>query len=204
MALTWRSAIIIDHLQHLFDQSDIAVLFLFCDYKDRQHQTDRNLLAALARQSVLQQPQLPSRAGELYHQYHQRERSLYLDDSVELLRLSTNHFRRTFVVIDALDEHIPTDDGESTMEVELLTRLLDIQQQAPGRLAMLITSRDLDFIGNQLGDRTRLEIRAKSSDVRAYVGSRISKSFRFAEEVRNNPKLASEIVEGVVKKAHGV
>ena len=115
-----------------------------------------------------------------------------------------HHFRRTFIVIDALDEHLSIDDGEHITEVTLLARLLDIQRQTARRLTMLITSRELDAIGNQLLDRTRLEIRANDDDVRAYVSSRINNNSPFAEKVRRDAEFAEAIVEGVVRKARGV
>lgn len=193
-----------NHLEQLFNETDVAILYLYCDYKDRHNQTDRNMLASLAKQSVLQQADISQKATAFYSQCHRGQRPLSLENYVALLKSSMNYFRRTFIVIDALDEYLTPDENEHGTHIPLLYHLYSLQQEMPRRCTMLITSRESDFIRNELHDNTRLEIRAKDEDIRAYVNSRIHNNFPFAQNVKTNTDLADEIAKKVVEKAQGM
>lgn len=193
-----------DHLEQLFKEADVAILYLYCDYKDKHNQTDRNLLASLAKQSVLQQADISQEATALYSQCRRGQKSLSLENYVALLKSSMKYFRRTFIVIDALDEHLTLDENEPSTHIPLLYHLYSLQKEMPQRCTMLITSRESDFIRNELHNNTRLEIRAKDEDIQAYVNSRIHNNFAFAENVKANTDLANAIAKKVVEKAQGM
>lgn len=182
------------------------MLYLYCDYKDKYNQTDRNLLASLAKQSILrqlQQADLPPETKDLYTRFRHGQ-TLSLQDCVALLKSSMNHFSRNFIVIDALDEHLTSHEYEYDGRISLLRCLYELQQEMPGRCTMLITSREMDSFPNELYDLKRLDIRAKDEDIQAYVTSCIHNDFPFARSVTANPDLADEIVKSVVEKAQGM
>jgi hypothetical protein len=196
----------VHHLQQVFDQDNVAVLYVYCDYKDSVNQTDRNLFASLAKQSILQQRDLPTEAKTLFSRCKNVEISPSSEQCLDLLKFSVKHFRRTFVVLDALDELLPFEDDGYSPQIPLLSELNNIQQEVPGRLALFITSREIYSIKEQLHDTTRLDIRANDRDVRSYVRSRIcdEKKFAFASQIRANLDISNEIEEKVVEKAQGM
>ena len=116
------------------------------------------------------------------------------------------HFRRAYIILDALDEHIPLGDDGFSPQIPLLRELINIQYKIPGRCTIFITSREIYSIQEQLPNRVRLDIRAQDEDVRVYVASRVydDAKFTFASECRADPGLANEIVEKVVEKAQGM
>ncbi len=193
-----------NHLERFFSQDNVAVLYIYCDYKDKDNQTDRNLLASLAKQSILQQPGLPQEIKNLHSRCSHGRASLSLKDWVVLLKSSISCFRRSFIIIDALDEYLTSKEKDYDTQISLLCHLYDLQQEMPRKCRMLITSRELDSFPNELYDIKKLEIRATNEDIRAYVTSRIHSTFRFAKSITANPYLAKEIAEGVVKKAQGM
>lgn len=123
-----------------------------------------------------------------------------------LLRSSMDEFRRIFIVLDALDEHLPSEEDKYRPHIPVLYELHNIQGRVPGRCTMLITSRVIDSIQKQMDGSTRLEIKANDEDIRSFVNSRIydDKTFAFAEQIRARSSLAHEIVERLVEKAQGM
>ncbi len=184
----------------------MAILYLYCDYKDQVNQTDRNLLASLAKQSLLQQTSLSPEAEILYSPSQRRETPPSLRQCADLLIHSIASFDRTFIVLDALDEHLTSGQSGYSPHIPLLSELNNIQREAPGRCTMLITSREIYSIQEQLQNATRLDIRAADGDIRSYLDARIrnDQGFRFASQMRADPDLASKIVDEMVLKAQGM
>jgi hypothetical protein len=163
----------VHHLQQLFAQENVAVLYVYCDYKDQAHQTNRNLFTNLAEQSILQQVDLPAEATALYGVCMRGERSPSTKECLDLLMSSMASFRRTVIILDAVDEHLPSGEDEYNPYIPLLRELNNIQQKLSGRCTMFITSREILSMQEQLQDRTRLNIRANEEDIKSYVKSRI-------------------------------
>jgi hypothetical protein len=193
----------VHHLQQVFAHDNVAVLYVYCDYKDQANQTDRNLFANFAKQSILQQLDMPAEAKALYDPCEKEESPR---QCLDLLMSSMASFRRTFIVIDAVDEHLPSEEDEYNPDIPLLSELSSIQQKMSGRCTIFITSREILLIQEQLQDRIRLDVRAHDEDIKSYVNSRIcdDKKFTFAKEIRTDSALADEIVEKMVAKAQGM
>lgn len=115
-------------------------------------------------------------------------------------------FRRTFIVIDALDEHLISEEDDCSPQIPLLYELMNIQHKEPSRCTIFVTSREIPSIQDQLHDRVRLDIRANNEDIRLFVRSRIDdgSKFRLAKEVQTSPNLAEQIVQKLVEKAQGM
>lgn len=195
-----------DHLQQVFYQDHVAVLYIYCDYKDQINQTDRSLFASLAKQSILQQSGLSAAVKALYDQCNSRGVWPSSEQSLNLLTSSMVCFRRIFIVLDALDEHFPSKEDGYSPQIPLLSELIRIQKIAAGRCSLFITSREIYSIQEQLHDWTRLDVRAHNEDIASYIKSRIcdDDKFAFASQVQASPDLAKEIVEKLVEKAQGM
>jgi Cdc6-like AAA superfamily ATPase len=203
---TVLAAAVVHHLEQLFCQDDVAVLYIYYDYKDHFNQTDQKLFASLAKQSVSQHRDLPDDAKRLYSACKRGETSPSCEQCLELLASSITHFRRTFIVLDALDEHLSTGENGYSPQIPILYELNKVQREVPEGCTMLITSREIYSIQEQLCDFTRLDIRANDEDIRSYVNSRIQddQKFRFAKEIRADPDLAEEMVRKLAEKAQGM
>ncbi len=186
----------------------MSVSYIYCDYKDRKNQTTVNLISSLVKQIVLQQENMPQEVKSLYSTYDDGQSSLSLEDLSRLLSCFSNHFRRSFILVDALDEHLSKDDEENPMQFTLLNVLLNLHQQRNGSrgYTLFFTSRENGLIKERLAGCARLDIYATGDDIKSYLLSRISDpaKFRFAKKVQNDANLSNLIVSSLVEKARGM
>jgi hypothetical protein len=209
MLISLRS-IVVEHLQELSKEDGIAVAFIYCDYKDRENQTDLNLFSSLVKQLALQQKEMPSDIRDLYCRHHDGHGPLVLEEALHLLWRCANLFRKCFILVDALDEYLNEgiDDETHIPEISLIARLQKIQQgrKDENSFKLFITSRENHFIADQLQGCDQLDIRAMDSDIESYLRARAidDTKFRFAKEVRNDPTICNQIVVELVRKAQGM
>ena len=204
--LTQCRSIVIEHLQQVFTENDVSISYIYCDYNDRKTQTTVNLISSLVKQIVLQRKDMPREVIELYTGKGQS--SLSLEDLTRLLSSFSSHFRRSFILVDALDEHFINDDEESVMQLTLLDSLLNLQKRGNSSrdYTLFFTSREFPLIHRRLAGCVRLDIRATDSDVESYLRSRIydPTRFPFAGKVQDDANLGNLIVSKLVEKAQGM
>jgi hypothetical protein len=200
----------VDELQPQLRDVNVAVLYIFCDYQDRTRHTDENLFASLVKQSIMQQrtPTISSEAKALYSKCNDGQTSPSLEQYLDLLATSIGSFKRTFVVVDGLDELISSEGQISNPQIPFLTILIQLQRRLPKRCAfdLFITSRKIRSIEQQLPRSVGLEIVAHEEDIRLYLRSQIFdiQKFRFAKDVQADHSLADKIVKTLVSKAQGM
>ena len=142
---------------------------------------------------------------ELFFEHKDDQDSPSLDTYSKVLSHLTNRFRRSFVIVDALNEHI-VDEDDSDLQIELLSRLQQLQSKASIPCHIFITSRENPSIQSQLAGCAHIGIRAIDSDIRLFAKSRIfdNTKFRFAAELQSKAELAGSITEKLVKLAQGM
>ncbi|KAH8767818.1 hypothetical protein BGZ57DRAFT_797785, partial [Hyaloscypha finlandica] len=203
------TSIVIDHLQQYFNDEDVGISFIYCDYKDRKHQTRSNLISSLVKQLASQRNAIPDEVKALFSEHKEGKTSPSLYDYSKTLSQLSNCFRRSFIIVDALDEHVDKEE-DSAVQMEFLARLRQIQLQSnPKNLCRLFfTSRENQSIQTQLQHFGcgRINIRAVDSDITLFVRSRIfdSSKFRFAAQVQRDADLARTITETLIKSAQGM
>ena len=114
------AAIVIDHLCNTMRGVDIAVVYIYCNYKMQLDQTPVNLVVASLLKQLLQQ--LGVISGDLkslYCRHLKNETRPTLNEVFEVLQSEINKYPRVFVVVDALDE-CPV---ENRVRPELLSKL---------------------------------------------------------------------------------
>ena len=191
----------------MFVKEDVSISFAYCDYKDRTNQTTVRLISSLVKQIVLQQKDMPEEVVKLYSNHGNGQSSLSLSDYLNLLSFFPDSFRRSFILIDALDENFTNEDEEDVLQLPLLEELLKLQKQrsATNGYTLFFTSRENHVIQEQLAGAGRLDIRAATSDIESYIRSRITNpSFSFAKEIREDAELANTIVVRLIEKADGM
>jgi len=189
----------------MFDKDDVSISYVYCDYKDRARQTTTNLLASLVKQLVMQHKDMPTGVVNMYAEHAKRESPPSLEEYSWVFSSLLRGFRRSFIIIDALDEHFTSEDEESILEVTLLEELLELQQTGPG-YSLFITSRGNAVIQERLSGTVHIEISAANADIQLYLRSRIydHRKFRFAKNMRDDNDLADLVVGSLLKKARGM
>ncbi|KAI9737017.1 MAG: hypothetical protein M1834_000606 [Cirrosporium novae-zelandiae] len=200
------TSIVVNNLKSMVSGVDIAIGFIYCDYKDGNNQTTSNLLSSLVKQLVLQCKSIPRVVKECYVKHDNRQSPPSLDESSMMLSFLLEDFRTSFIIIDALDEHLNEQEDINMSRKNLIRYLQDLQQHVRGSTycKLLLTSREILNIEKQLINYTRVDIHATESDIRSYLNFRISSSkFRFASHMRNEAHRAS-IVDRLVQSAQGM
>jgi hypothetical protein len=184
-------SIVVNHLQRHYKDSDIAVMCIYCNYKEQSVQTVSNLVSSLLKQ-LFQDKNAPSDAMKFFCKYHQdRDTHPTLNEFLEALGSEIEMYSKVFIVVDALDE--------CTEDYGTRANLLSALRTLPGTVNLMFTSRDLLSISRQFQGTKRLNIRAHGEDLRKYVRGRIASLPR-----RHLIGLQEVIEDKVVKVAGGM
>lgn len=189
----------------MFDKDDVSISYVYCDYKDRTRQTTTDLLASLVKQLVMKHKEMPIEVINMYAKHAERKNSPSLEEYFRIFPSLLRGFRRSFILIDALDEHFTSENEESFLEVTLLEELLRLQQTGPD-YSLFITSRGNAVIQERLSGAVHIEISAANPDIELYLRSRIydHSKFSFAKKMRDDNDLADLVVSSLLKKARGM
>jgi hypothetical protein len=160
------------------------------------------------KQLALQQNALPNEVEELFSKHKDGQSSPSLDEYSKVLSQLSNSFKKSFIIVDALDEHANDEEEGCPMQIEFLDQLRQLQQQSNATTScrLFFTSRENRSIQDQLAGCARIDIRAMDSDIRLFVRSRISDStkFRFASALQRNEDLACMITDKLAQLAQGM
>ena len=199
----------IEHLKSLFNTNPKpAVLYVYCDYKERKRQAVDNLMLTLVKQAILQLEEsetMPSEVVDAYDEHANGETQMSRTEVQHLLSTLLKRFRRSFLVVDALDECVHSrGDAHSLRSVEIFDELLEVMSNCHGSCRMFVTSRDNCLDRYKSVPAKRVEIVAADEDVRCYVDSFIrSDRFSHADSVSKDSELAKDITESLAKNACG-
>lgn len=188
-------SIIINHLQTSLKDHNVAVMYIYCQYKQRTEQSVRNLIASLLKQLV-QDDSVAYNIVKRLHKNRKDKTPLSLEELLGILRSEAAWFSRVFVVVDALDE-CPEVCGT---RADLLKALRTLTSS----VNLLITSRDLVSIAADFHGIKRLDIRASDDDVRRYIEGRIPRLPWLAKHVAGHPMLQEEIVDKILENVQGM
>lgn len=186
-------SIIIDHLQQKIQSSDVAVAYIYCDYKE-QGQTVANLVASIVQQLAEQQPVFPNELSALYDNHTKARTTPSLLEYSEMLRLQIPKFSKLLIVIDALDECL---DGDRAV-------FLDEMQNLSPAPYLLVTSRHIPTVERSFRQATTLEIEAKEEDVRAYLETWLDQQVLWVRLVTADQNLREQILSTILANSHGM
>jgi hypothetical protein len=183
-------SIIIHHLRAVFRTKSVAVLFIFCNYKESTKQTIPYLVASLLRQ-ISQHRDAASEDIRRLYTLHQRGGCFpSLDDVRTALASEIGTYSKVFVIVDALDE-CPEGETRESLIKELRALALTVR--------LLVTSRDIPLIARHFCDAIRLEISADDQDVQEYIRGQIGQAAR-----RPVRELRERVIAKVMEKAGGM
>ncbi|KAL9612982.1 MAG: hypothetical protein Q9167_002459 [Letrouitia subvulpina] len=165
---------VIDHLRTLFNREiqDVAIAYVYCEHKNRLGQTTLNLMSMLVKQVVLQFRCMPKALVTSYRKHADGANMLSLNGSCELLSELLRSFRRSFLIVDALDEYVDEEDEEFSTSPRLLETLKRILVNCQPKCRLFLMSRPDRLAMSQAMKATLIEIRADENDIS--LGSTIS------------------------------
>lgn len=191
LQLTPYSSIVVDYLRReraqrqLSEKIGIAVLYL--RYNDPE-QTLENLLASLLKQLAQEQDTVPPLLQGLFEQHRDHNMAPSLEDITTVLTSLIETYTEVFFIVDALDECV------DEVRWELLEKL-----RLCKKAHLMITSRLLDSIGQELEDFERLEIKANKADLELFIDHRIQKNKNLRKVVEKSSRMRTDIKDAVVR-----
>lgn len=132
----------------------------------------------------------------LYSDYRARQTRPSISQYMELLQSAVRSYEKVLIVIDALDECVEVDGTRKAV--------LNALQKLEPKVNLLVTSRDMSSIQQQLGSATRLDIQASDDDIRLYIEDRISNSDRLSIYLEKDPNLRNSMNESIIRNAKGM
>ncbi len=149
-------SVVIDYLEHTFQQDDVGIAFLYFNSNDEANQTDGNCISSLVQQLVRRLAYIPDQVKALYSEYISQTTRPSLVEYSQLLEVVCRLFSKVYIVVDGLDEC----HKESLIPKGLL---IEIQELSPS-IRLLFTSRIYPYLKEKFPKITCLEIQSKPTD----------------------------------------
>lgn len=198
--LIWKdSSLIVDCLEsQQISQSDTASAFIYCDYDKRDSQTPLGLVSSLLEQVLRRESGdgLPAEVSALYALHKKYNTRPTLRQITELFGKVCSHYTAVYVIVDALDECAGTE--ELALEFIKAVRALGVN------VKLMCTSRFSTAFDAFFGQATRLEISARSEDIRTFLKAHIQQHYRLSAHVRADTSLEEEIITAITEEAQGM
>ena len=128
---------------------------------------------------------------ELFEVHRGRNTSASIEEIMTVLLSLLETYDQGFFIIDALDE--------CTEEKRWL--LVDHLRELSPHVRIMLTSRFLDSIEEELSDFNRLDIKANKADLELFIDFHIRKNKHLQRMVQKSPPIRSEIKAAVVRTA---
>ena len=163
---------------------------MYLKYNDPQ-QTLESILGSFVAQLLQDCNTMPAFIQDLYERHKAQNTAPSLSHLVKALQSVVGLYKRVFVVIDALDE------CSDEIRWELMESLRELKPQ----IHLLVTSRFLDSIEEELHDFQRFEIKANKADLELFIDHHIRKNRNLQRIVQKSPIMSEDIKIAVVKTA---
>ncbi|KAG8350127.1 hypothetical protein FVEN_g11709 [Fusarium venenatum] len=193
---TILTSIVVDFLNSRFGKdSDIAIAYIYCNFRRQHEQKIEDLLAGVLKQLTQCRTSLPESVKSLYDQHKTKRTRPSLDEISGLLQSVVAMYSRVFIIVDALDE-CQTSDG---CRMRFLSELFNLQTKHG--INILATSRFIPEIMDRLETSPSIEIRASPDDVARYLEDHMGQLPSF---VRQDRQLQEEITKGISEATDGM
>ncbi len=191
-----RRSIILNHLRQGRPEEPkgrIGIMFMYLKYNEAD-QTFDNIFSSLLKQLLQDSEDIPPNLLSLYERHRDRNTSPTVDEISQALSAMIESHEEVFCIIDALDE------CNEDLRWELVEKLEDLGS----KLRVLITSRYLDSIAEELQDYQRFEIRANKADIELFIEHQIRRNRNLRKIVEKSPSLRIDIKQGVFNTAENM
>lgn len=193
---TMMAIAVIDDLRtRLKNEENCVVVYFYCNFNRREKQELHQIYSSLVRQ-LFQEGNVPEEVETLYLEHRDRQTNPSIEELKILLRVLAQRHKRTYIVIDALDE---CNIDNSTRD-RLLHELFNIQK-GPGGVSLLMTTRFIPEIMQQFETCEQIEVRAAKDDIERYLNNRMTELASFA---RRRIDIQGEIKSQIVTLVDGM
>jgi hypothetical protein len=174
----------------------MAVLFIYCDYRDQAIQTIINIMGSLAKQLVSQARFIPTQVWDMHKKLSKEQRPIDLETAQAIIKLVLEQYDRVYICFDALDE----------CQADVRTQILEFFKTVAGTaLRLFVTGRpnvetELD---RSLTDKqtSKLPIAAHTEDIELYLSQRFSQD-RYPEAM--DKTLQAQIKDKIIQWSQGM
>lgn len=181
-------------------ESDVAVAFFFCDYKQEDTLKSVHIIGALASQLAIQKDDSFGLLQEHYQELHPARGLNKPADVDELVRVTAsmcNLFSQVIIVVDGLDEC-----GDSMLEA--LETLCDLADLASTTSMALVSRNEVEIRQALEGEFKEFLIEAREEDLKIYVRAEMERRIRTRQLDIQNKTIKSEIQTELVSRANGM
>lgn len=112
-----NSSTVVSYIDERTERSEVAMAFVYCDYGDPRTRSEVEILSSITRQLAEQCRPLPPELKAFRDKYTAKVTRPTADERASLIRSLAQHFKRTYVLVDALVMTI--------LGIRLLLRRLD-------------------------------------------------------------------------------
>lgn len=182
----------------IFDE--VAVAYFYFDFNDIEKQKSENMIRSIVKQLYTSSVK-NFKVESLFSSCHNGERQSSSDDLIQVLKSLMKGFRKTYVILDALDECSDID--------QLLTNIEEIQGWQLTGLHMLLTSRRHKDIEDalkpliNLKNRICIQSAAVDADIEIYIRHRLQTDKKL-RRWQNHTLAQKEINNALKSKADGM
>jgi len=192
------SSLVIDALGKQARGQNIAVLSLYCDYKERENQSAVNMIGCLLEQVTWSAARIPSEIQSAFEDSKKGGgQGLRLPDMLGLFVKVISSIECVYICVDALDELLPQDRSG------FLRSLRQIIQDAPNtRLFLTGRPHIRGELEKHLMKGAHIDIVADQDDIARYLSQKMDEDDDRGQELMKK-SLKHDITKAIMKKASG-
>lgn len=194
---------LLDNTAEAREASKSALVYAYCDYRERSSQTPGEFLRSIAKQilklSTNEDAGLPTEVVSLYKAFIERGTVPLISDIKVLLKKLCTGFHRVYIVIDALDELSEIEDTAAQFALDILALGTNIKLLCTSRFSMTFMR---TFKG--IERCVRLEISAPKDDIALFVKSQVQREPRLSRHIRLDAKLGEQVIEVITNECRGM
>ncbi|KAJ7602551.1 ankyrin repeat-containing domain protein [Mycena polygramma] len=175
------------------ESQNIGVAIIYLEHRETDVPSPSRLLAALWRQLVVGKL-LSQFIIQLYRKHREQGTQPTIGEDDAVLRSIISEYSKVYILADGLDEY-PQEPRDI---------LLGYLGALGSSVNLLLTSRPHITVDHVIPSYETLDIRATEDDIRTFLGSRISKSFRLTKHLSKSPNLHQELEATIVERSDGM
>jgi hypothetical protein len=182
-----KSWFLIYHLRLVLDRSRLALIYIYCDYRDKDKQDACSLIGELAKQLFLQSRTVPDEMWKLFDKHS----TITMEQAKKIFTLLLRGFESTYICIDALDE---CDPHSRSALLGFLRSIDGIRIFCTSRTSIEVEATEL--LG-PLGTRS-VQIFAHEADLRRHIEVQISQD---RHKKAMDEQLQKDITEALLSRS---